>query len=59
MDGTTIIEDFRSLDNEINSYLINPELKSLGRDKIKNNFAGFFNKLSSERITERIIKLIE
>ena len=59
MDGTTIIEDFRSLDNEINSYLINPELKALGRDKIKNNFAGFFNKLSSERITERIIKLIE
>ncbi|MEC7881247.1 MAG: CDP-glycerol glycerophosphotransferase family protein [Chloroflexota bacterium] len=58
MDGTTIVEDFISLDNEINSYLNNPKLKSEGRDKIINNFAGFFNKLSSERITERIIKLI-
>ena len=56
---STSISPIPSYSPLINSYLINPELKSLGRDKIKNNFAGFFNKLSSERITERIIKLIE
>ncbi|MBM02026.1 MAG: hypothetical protein CL762_04850 [Chloroflexi bacterium] len=59
MDGTSVIEDFPSLDKEIISYLTQPDLKSSGRNLIKNNFAGFFEKLSSERITERIIKLID
>ena len=59
MDGTSVIEDFPSLDKEITSYLTQPDLKSSGRNLIKDNFAGFFEKLSSERITERIIKLID
>ena len=58
LDGTSIVEDFSSLDLEIERYLNEPNIKSKERELIKTKYTGFVGKLSSERIIERIANLI-
>ena len=57
--GTKIVDSFNSLDNSIKQYLENPKLDHEGRDQITKKFAGFSDKSSSDRITERILKILD
>ena len=54
-DGTKIADNFESLDEKIIEYLIDPTINNQGRNLISRNFAGFSEKPSSERISERIL----
>ena len=54
-EGTKIADNFESLDETIIEYLIDPTINNQGRNLISRNFAGFSEKPSSERISERII----
>lgn len=58
MDGTMLVQDFKSLDISIEKYLDNPSFKAAGRKKIKINFAGINDKSSSDLISERISELL-
>ena len=53
--GTKVADNFKSLDEKIIEYLIDPSLDKQGRNLINKNFAGFSEKSSSERIAERIL----
>ena len=57
--GTKIVDSFNSLDNSIKQYLENPKLDHEGRDQITKKFAGFSDKSSSDRIAERILKILD
>ena len=54
-EGTKIADNFESLDEKIIEYLIDPTINNQGRNLISKNFAGFSEKPSSERISERIL----
>ena len=54
-EGTKIADNFESLDEKIIEYLTDPTLNKQGRNLISKNFAGFSEKPSSERISERIL----
>ena len=58
LNGTKIVENFDSLDNSIKDYLQDPTLEQDGRKLIKDQFAGFAEKSSSDRITERIVGIL-
>ena len=58
LNGTKIVENFDSLDNSIKDYLQDPTLEQDGRKLIKDQFAGFAEKSSSDRITERIMGIL-
>ena len=53
--GTKIADSFKSLDEKIIEYLKDPTVDRQGRNLINKNFAGFSDKPSSERISERIL----
>ncbi|MAJ84364.1 MAG: hypothetical protein CBC30_04905 [Chloroflexi bacterium TMED70] len=57
--GTKLVDDFDSLDNSIEEYLIDPAIDNDGRKLISKKFAGFSDKSSSEKITERILKILD
>ena len=57
--GTKLVDSFNSLDNSIKEYLENPKLDNEGRGQISKKFAGFSDKSSSDRITDRILKLLD
>ncbi len=59
MDGTTIVESFDELAEAVKAYSANPELKSEGRRRIREEFAGIMSdKLASDRIAERLDQLL-
>ena len=57
--GTKLVDDFDSMDNSIEEYLVNPAIDNDGRKLISKKFAGFSDKSSSEKITERILKILD
>lgn len=55
MDGTVIAESFDELDAAVREYAANPGLKSEGRKRIREEFAGITSdELSSDRIAARL-----
>lgn len=59
MDGTTIVENFDELDAAIREYSAHPELKSEGRRRIREEFAGITSdRLASDQIAERLDHLL-
>lgn len=59
IDGTTIVESFDELDTAVRESVVNPGLKSEGRRRIREEFAGIRSgKLASERIAERLDQLL-
>ncbi len=57
--GTKLVDDFDSMDNSIEEYLLDPKIDNDGRKLISKKFAGFSNKSSSDRITERILRILD
>ena len=56
--GTKLVYNFESLDKSIIEYLHNPELDNKGRELISKKFAGFSDRSSSDRITDRILEIL-
>ena len=57
--GTKLVGDFASMDNSIKEYLVKPMTDNDGRELISKKFAGFSDKPSSDRITDRILKILD
>ena len=56
--GTKLVDNFESLDKSIKEYLGNPKLDNKGRELISKKFAGFSDRSSSDRITDRILEIL-
>ena len=47
------------MDNSIKEYLVKPMTDNDGRELISKKFAGFSDKPSSDKITDRILKILD
>ena len=59
LNGTKLVDNFESLDKSIKEYLENPKLDNEGRELISKKFAGFSDRSSSDRITDRILEILD
>ena len=59
LNGTKLVDNFESLDKSIKEYLENPKLDNEGRQLISEKFAGFSDRSSSDRITDRILEILD